>query len=252
MQVAFLTGGDGMKQDCCIPIGAFAAILTLGVISADGGAGGNGVDRAFAKPIQWSLLAPNGGKPFNDPFSRLTRDQLAQVGYVVRVQTQVAQEKASADGIDAIKAAELSRQLKQQGVDIPWLVGQLDSVRKMRGRSVDSLAQSIVESFNGRNVTLTGYVIPITVNKGRLTEFFLVPSVAACSHEAAPPRLQVVFVQSHGDILRPDKSVPVRVTGNIEARTRTAMLLNASGQTPIRSAYWIKSARVETHHPSQN
>ncbi len=236
-----------MKPDHYIPFAAIVAIVGMGVIAADGGAGENNTDAILPKPISWSLLAPNNGKPFNDPFSKLSRDQLAEVSYVVRVQMQIAQEKASPDGIDATKAAELSRKLKQQGVDIAWLMGQRESVRKLRGERVDSFAQTVARSFGVRNVTLTGYVIPVKVNKGRLTEFFLVPSVAACSHEAVTPRLQVVFVQSHGDIVRPDKGVPVRVTGKIEARTRTATLLNGSGQTPIRSAYWIDSAQIEAY-----
>jgi hypothetical protein len=212
-------------------------VQVAGEAEADGG----------PQTIQWRLLAPQNGKPFNDPFANLTRDQLADLSYVVRVRRLTNQGKISADGLDASECAKLARKLENEGVDINWLMAQRERIRQHRGQRVDTLSESIAESLQGKKVTLTGYVIPITVLQERLTEFFLVPSVAACSHEDAPPRLQVVFVRTEQGIARPPKNVPVRVTGSVEARVTTGTLRNGNGQTPIRSAYAIASAQIETY-----
>ncbi len=234
---------------------AVAAGLTGGLVLADEAKNPPAVaklDRPLRedpspKQIQWSVLAPENGKPFNDPFAKLTRDQLEKLSYVVRVQRLIAEEKIAADGVDAAKSAELSRKLKKEGVDIGWLMVQRERVRQFRGQRIEALSKAIAKTLSGKKVTLTGYVIPIKVSKGRLTEFFLVPTVAACSHEAAPPRLQVVFVTTEQGIVRPEKAVPVRVTGTVAAKTTTKISVKGNGRTPVRSAYAIASAQVEVY-----
>jgi hypothetical protein len=166
---------------------------------------------------------------------------------VVRVGQLIADEKIEADGVDATKAAELFHKLEKDGVDIGWLMAQRASVRRTRGLQINTVSKVIAENLAGKKVTLTGYVMPIKVAKGRLTEFFLVPTVAACSHESAPPRLQVVFVKTEQGIVRPKQAVPVRVTGTVAAKTTTKKIINGNGQIPVRSAYAIASAQIEVY-----
>jgi len=47
--------------------------------------------------ILWSVLAPDNGKPFNDPFAKLTPEQLENLSFVVRVQRLIAENKIEAD-----------------------------------------------------------------------------------------------------------------------------------------------------------
>ena len=194
--------------------------------------------------IRWSVLAPENGKPFNDPFAKLTENQLADLGYVVRVQGLIAENKITADGIDAKEAAELARKLTTEGVDIGWLMAQRERVQQIRGLQVGSLSKSIAESLGDKKVTLTGYVIPIEVDEGRLTEFFLVPTSAACSHEDAPPRLQVVFVATEQGITPPGRRKPVRVTGKVVAETTARTTLNGNGRVMVHSAYAMSSPEI--------
>ena len=148
-------------------------------------------------PSRFSGVAyAEDGKPFNDPFSKLTRDQLSDLSYVARVRRLINEEKINLNGADAKEAAKMSAKLKEQGVDIGWLMVQRQRVRQMRGLQIEGLSKTIAESLGDKEVTLTGYAVPIKVNEGRMKEFFLVPTIAACSHEAAPPRLQVVFVST--------------------------------------------------------
>ena len=252
-----------MKTTTLIPFVSLAMLFTFFIAAepliAEGPTAPTSIRQAAGKSgggeapktIRWSVLAPEKGKPFNDPFAKLTRNQLADLSYVVRVQRLIAENKIKADGVDAKEAARLARKLTAEGVDIGWLMAQRKRIQQIRGLQVGSLSKSIAKSLGDKNVTLTGYVIPIEVNEGRLTEFFLVPTIAACSHESAPPRLQVVYVMNEQGIMRPDKGVAVRVTGRVEARITTGTIPNGNGQTPIRSAYTIASAKIETYKASK-
>lgn len=202
---------------------------------------------AASKAIHWSHLAPENGKPFIDPFAKLSSDQIADLSYVGRVRRMIAEEKIDANGEDAKRAAKLSGELNDDGIDIAWLMAQRRRVQQMRGLQIESMSQSIAKSLGDQRVTVTGYVIPIKAYQGRLTEFFLVPTVAACSHEAAPPRLQVVFVTTEEGIATPEKAMPVRVTGIVTAQTTTRMTINGGGKSVIRSAYAMLSSTVETY-----
>lgn len=198
-----------------------------------------------AEVIPWSRLAPENGKPFTDPFAQLSSDQLMDLSYVVRVRRLIADKKIGSNGEDAKVAAELARKLKQQGVDIGWLMVQRERVRQIRGLQVESLSKSIASSLQDKRVSLIGYVIPIKAKERRLTEFFLVPTIAACSHEDAPPRLQAVFVSTEQGIAPPDKRTPVRVTGKVAAETTTRTTFNGNGRVKVHSAYRISSPEIE-------
>jgi hypothetical protein len=203
------------------------------------------------KTIQWRNLAPENGRPFTDPFAKLTGDQRSDLSYVVRVQRLIAEEKIEADGDDAIEAARLARKLKLEGVDIGWLMAQRRHVTKIRGLQVEELSKSIAESLGDKKVTLTGFVIPITVRQERLTEFFLVPTSNACSNEAAPSPLQVVFVSTEPGVDRPEKRIPVRVTGRVKAQTTTQTIRNGIAVTTVQAAYTMLSPEFERFIPIQ-
>jgi hypothetical protein len=205
-----------------------------------------------AKAIQWSDLAPENGKPFFDPFAKLSGDQIADLSYVVRVRRLIAGEKIESDGEDAKEAAKLTSRLERQGVDIGWLIAQRDRVRQIRGLQVENVSNSISNSLQDQKVSLTGFVIPLTVDEGRLTQFFLVPTVAACSHEDPPPRLQVVFVSTQQGIAPPGRQTPVRVTGAVAAEATSRSTVNASGRVMVHSAYAMSSPEIQVFQLANN
>lgn len=63
-----------------------------------------------------------------------------------------------------------------------------------------SLAQAepdapVVESFNGQEVKIPGFVVPLEGDDETLTEFLLVPYFGACIHVPPPPSNQIVYVK---------------------------------------------------------
>jgi hypothetical protein len=234
-------------------IAEVVGVLAIGLTASVGMTAENGGENNVPKQIQWRTLAPENGRPFTDPFAKLTGDQRSDLSYVVRVQRLIAEEKIEADGVDAVEAARLARKLKLEGVDIGWLMAQRRHVTKIRGLQVEELSKSIAESLGDKKVTLTGFVIPITVRQERLTEFFLVPTSNACSNEAAPSPLQVVFVSTEPGVDRPEKRIPVRVTGRVKAQTTTQTIRNGIAVTTVQAAYTMLSPEIEvyTHSDKQ-
>ena len=199
------------------------------------------------KTIQWRVLAPENGRPFTDPFAKLTQNQLADLSYLVRVQRLIEEEKIKADGVDAKEAKRLARELTTEGIDIGWLMAQRRHVPKIRVLQVEDLSKSIAEYLGNNKVTLTGYVTPIAGRQEGLTEFFLLPTSAVCSNEAAPSPLQAVFVSTELPIELPEKHIPVRVTGKVQAQETTKTISNGIAMTSVQSAYTMLSPEIEVY-----
>lgn len=199
--------------------------------------------------IAWNVLAPENGKPFADPFAKLSTDQLTELSYVMRVRRLIAESKIEPDGGDAKEAAETADRLTQQGIDIGWLLVQRGRVQQIRELQAENLSKSIAESLGDKSVSLTGYVIPIKVKDKRLVEFLLVPTIAACSHEDAPPRLQVVFVSTAQGVAAPGRRTAVSVTGKITAEQKARTTFNGNGRVKVHSAYAMAASNVEIAPP---
>jgi len=53
-----------------------------------------------------------------------------------------------------------------------------------------------VDAMDGRDVRLSGYVVPLEESEGGLREFLLVPYFGACIHSPPPPANQIVEVRA--------------------------------------------------------
>ena len=57
------------------------------------------------------------------------------------------------------------------------------------------ISVNTVDTFNGKYVELSGFIVPVEANAQReITAFFIVPYFGACIHYPPPPPNQVVFV----------------------------------------------------------
>lgn len=52
----------------------------------------------------------------------------------------------------------------------------------------------LVENFNGKQVKIPGFVVPLEGDAETITEFLLVPYFGACVHVPPPPSNQIVYV----------------------------------------------------------
>ena len=55
----------------------------------------------------------------------------------------------------------------------------------------------LVSTFNGKQVRIAGFVVPLVFDQTEVNEFLLVPFVGACIHVPPPPPNQMILVRSH-------------------------------------------------------
>lgn len=98
----------------------------------------------------------------------------------------------------------------------------------------------VVSSFNGQEIRLPGYLVPVEVDsQGRMRQFLLVPYYGACIHVPPPPSNQIVLVDSEqapdiGELWR-----PYWVSGQLQAETSRSEL--------AESGYRMRAARVKPY-----
>jgi hypothetical protein len=204
-----------------------------------------------ATSIQWSRLAPENGKPFNDPFSRLTQDQLAELSLVARVRRLISEEKIGPDGPDANEAAKISGELKKQGVDVGWLLVQRERIPQIREHQIKAVSESVAKSLESTIVTVKGYATPVRWVNGLVVEILVVPTFAMCTHETEPSPLHVISVKNDEGFSLRQKDTPVRVTGVLSAEPKSTPLVTASGAQSFVSAYKIVPSNIEILTPTR-
>src|SRR4029453_11969102 len=59
----------------------------------------------------------------------------------------------------------------------------------------DAMPAPVVESLGGKRVHIGGYVVPLSFEATRVTDFLLVPFVGACIHVPPPPANQIIYVK---------------------------------------------------------
>lgn len=195
--------------------------------------------------VTWKMLAPRSGA-FNDAFASLSDDQLQDLGYVVRVRNLIAEDELKDDSSDALEAAKLAAHLEKQGIDIDWLLAQRRTVARMRRQRARAVATSVADKLTNQQVLLAGYVIPLKQIKGRTTEFFLVPTISACSHASAPPENQLVFVQSSEGIVLDHRTTAAKVTGTLQAKPLVRMISRVDGRKPFTAGYRLVAESIVT------
>jgi len=207
--------------------------------------------QVLPKEVKWSQLAPENGKPFNDPFSRLTDKQLSQLSFVVRIQRLVAEGKLEMDGTDVKEARRIVDEFKRQKVDVDWLMAHRDHVRKLREAQLKAVSKSVVHSFNSKTVTVTGYAKPVPRQQHQEQGFLLLPTTSMCSHATAPSPLQVIYVKSQEQYAFNPNGSPVRLTGMITADSKATPLVSANGVQIFSSAYEMNPTSIELLEKSQ-
>jgi len=190
------------------------------------------------QPTKWSDLVP---EKIPDPFKKLSQEQIQDVSYVLRVGRLIAEDKLQADGPDAKEAVNIEHRLRKDGVDVGYLLSLREQVRRLREKQANSIQSNLI----GRTVQLTGYVVPLKKSDKLVTEFLLVPNFDACSHSIPPPPNQSILVRFGEGIACRGRVTAVRVTGRIDAKYTSRLLLRASGPTEFGAAYAITPQEVE-------
>ena len=102
-----------------------------------------------------------------------------------------------------------------------------------------------VEELGGRDIVLSGFLLPVDREGDLVYEFLLVPWAGACSHAAQPPPNQVIRVTPQAPLLVSGSYEPVSVAGRLRTGIEATQLFIMDGVVTVRSGYAIGLARVE-------
>lgn len=98
----------------------------------------------------------------------------------------------------------------------------------------------VVQSLDGQNIRLPGYIVPLEVNEeGRTTDFLLVPYFGACIHTPPPPANQMVHVR----LDKPVKGFQTMSTVWISGPLKVARSASEQGV----SGYTMKAVAMEPY-----
>ena len=190
-------------------------------------------------PLEWQQLVPNEG--LEDPFTKLSREQLQKLSEVARIMNLLANEKVQEADPSVKQAIKTANVLRASGVDVDYLLMMRRSVRRLR----EAQGRAVVQRLDGVKVTLSGFVVPTQVTDGRVTEFFLVPDYDFCSYGIRLPPNQVVLVRSKTTSLLEGSMLTATVTGRLTAEATKRTLRSKSGPREIESAYALLSSDLK-------
>jgi uncharacterized protein len=101
----------------------------------------------------------------------------------------------------------------------------------------DAMPAPIVESLGGKRVHIGGYVVPLSFDATRVTDFLLVPFVGACIHVPPPPANQIIYVKVDQGFDVQGTFDPVWVTGTLKVTPTFTGLADAG--------YSLEAEKVE-------
>lgn len=188
---------------------------------------------------------------FEDPFSKLTSEQLLNLSMVARVRLLEARAKESGKPVSEgmVKEKMASEKLLQdQGIDIDGLLAKRDEIKEQRKKR----ANLGVEELNGKLVTLSGFVLPLEFDGKKVKEFLLVPWVGACIHTPPPPPNQIALVVAQAPFESKGMFEAVTVTGTIQLKTQSKELFLVDGKADINVSYSFAQAKIEKHKKTED
>jgi hypothetical protein len=184
---------------------------------------------------------------FEDPFEKLTEEQLMDLGIIARVQSLEKRDdgKRVTEGMRK-EAAAARAKLEEQKVDIDGLFAKRHEITELRRKR----ANAAVPELNGKLLALPGFVLPLEYKDKKVTEFLLVPWVGACIHTPPPPANQIVHVVAKTPFATKGMFEAVTVTGVMTIADRKSELYLVDGTADINMSYAMKDAGVEKYKKS--
>lgn len=178
---------------------------------------------------------------YDDPFKKLTEDQLYNLSMFVRIKEmeQRSPKRVNEKMHKRMKAAEST--LKKEGVDIDYLISQRERIKNLRKKA----AYTANTDLNNTDISMGGFMLALNLEKGKTSEFLLVPTVGACIHTPPPPPNQIVYIRSKIPVEPKSQFEAVTVKGKMIIEDASNNLFLVDGSSDISSGYSLHADTVE-------
>ena len=187
--------------------------------------------------IDWQGLVPPIDESL-DPYTRLSDDEQGSL-YDLWMVRESRKAGVVDDELRDMESAA-AENLAAGGFEADEILAQLDAyIAKLEENN-----NKLVESLNGKDVRIPGYVLPTEFSGSKVVEFLLVPYVGACIHTPAPPANQMVHVKVEDGFTSEGLFAPVWVTGQINTALSTQSVTYVDGTMDVEAGYRIQASDV--------
>jgi hypothetical protein len=166
---------------------------------------------AMASPsdlLRWETLPDPAAQTFDDPFAKLSAEQLRLLISVVRLREQSAKgDQATPEDLDAAE-----QKLLEVGINADELISQRWAVAERRRKA----ASAGNPKLDGTTITIAGFAIPGPASEGGTRIAYLVAQPGLCSHVPPPAPNQMLRLRLSGEWFPQRIHEPVAVTGKLQ------------------------------------
>ena len=218
-----------LKQKLLMFLIAVAALCAMG-------AGASQIEQ-----LEWSDLQLK--IEFEDPFKKLSEEQLLHLGTYARVEN--LKEKAPERVTPAMQAEvdEGLQILESQGIDFQDLLAKRAEITELR----EQQGTAVVTELDGKQIRMPGFALPLEYSDKKITEFLLVPWVGACIHTPPPPPNQIVYVKVEKGFKTNGMFEPIWVSGELMAKPLTKNLYLKDGSADIGVGYTLVANSISPY-----
>lgn len=190
-----------------------------------------------AKELSWDDLVPADLVKAEDPLADLTQEQKETVYWVLDTLENFPERGPDTEEYYK-EIDEVLPDLEKAGIDIAQLL-----------KNKNRYQTEVVESLNGQQVRIPGYLLPLEMSGTRTTEFLLVPYVGACIHVPPPPLNQIVYVKTANPKGYQNSKLfePVWVEGKLSVKAISKDLFLIDGSTGVDIGYTMSANHIEPY-----
>lgn len=199
--------------------------------------------QAEVRSLAWADLLPQDTETFDDPFAKLSEEQLLDLSMIARIRFLLESEKVEAGGADFEEEKRLAEKLEEQGVDIDWIMAQRQRVAEQREKA----AGRVDEGIDGEEIRIPGYMLPLKQDSGGVREFLLVPWVGACIHTPPPPANQMVHVNCPDGVEDRGRFAAIWLEGGLELKPGKYELFLVDGTRSVSVSYSMETHQVSVY-----
>lgn len=202
-------------------------ILTLWVLAVP--------SASAAMPVVWDDLKDPEAARFEDPFEALFLSELRSIATVYRLRQWL--KRGDLDAGERTKAETRLRReeakLAAAGVETDYLLSQ----RKLIADRQAEAALKGNPDLAGKEIAITGYVIPILDEKGQAGTGYLVPGFGMCSHVPAPAPNQMIRYRLSEDWKEAELYRPVLLSGRLDFKVSRQTITLLDGPVIMTAAF---------------
>jgi hypothetical protein len=155
---------------------------------------------------------------------------------------RLRQEGLQADALNRLEKSYRGK-IEAAGADPDLLLAEKIEYESYR----EALEHKLVETLDGKRVSIAGYLLPIEFAGDKIVEFMLVPTIGACIHTPPPPANQMIHVRLRQGIDDQGLFAPVQVTGLISTGYSSQSIGYIDGQLDVESGYSMRASAIEAY-----